>query len=401
MRTVEDPDIVEGSDTDNVLQRVHAVADQLELNAADVDAGRRSAAESYRIMRESGLLTLLVPQSAGGQGASFFDYTRALEVLATGDGSTALGFNMHNVAIGSLCESEGARLPEAADRFRSWVFREVTEHRRMFASATSETGSGAKLSRIQAIYRPCDGGFVLNGTKAFVSLAGVADYYVVAARPEYGAERDEVSHFVVAKDDPGVSFSGVWDGAALAGTETATMSLDGTMLPRDRLFLGVEGMSLFKLVREPHWMVSGYMGAYLGIAESILRYVVRRLEGDQRRRNSPVVQAEMGRLAVDLDATRALVYTAARLVDVQKGSARANSAVHAAKYQIGELAPRLALGAVRICGSAALRKTEPLERLLREATFCSVMPAKPDECLEYVGKAVLGFNMYDTTVFDW
>ncbi|MFH0245585.1 acyl-CoA dehydrogenase family protein [Streptomyces sp. HK10] len=392
---------IDAQDSGTVTERVRAVAEKLATRAADVDRGLLEPHHGYRLVREAGLLTLLVPRQYGGEGLSFLDYTKVLETLATGDGATALGFNMHNVAIGSLCETAGTRLPEAAERFRAWTFDQIVRHGRMFASATSETGSGAKLRGVQATYRASDDGFVLNGTKSFVSLAGVADHYVVAARAESASEADEVSHFVVAKDDHGVTFSGVWDGAALRGTQTATMSMDDVAVPRDRLFLGVEGMSLFKLVREPHWMVSGYMGAYLGIAESVLRFMVDFLKGNERRRASAVVQSEVGELAARLQAARALVYSAARLVDERKGSLEANTAVHAAKYCIGELAPRLALGAVRICGAGSLRTASPLDRLLREASFCSVMPAKPDECLEYIGKATLGFNMFNTRNFAW
>ncbi|MEU8872182.1 acyl-CoA dehydrogenase family protein [Streptomyces javensis] len=393
--------VIDAQDTGTIDKHVRATAEELAAVAADIDRGRVDPDGNYQLLRDSGLLRLLVPWESGGEGLSFLAYTKALETLATGDCATALGFNMHNVAIGSLCETAKSPLPEAAERFRTWVFKEVVENGRMFASATSETGAGAKLGHLQATYRAHGDAYVLNGTKSFVSLAGIADYYVVAAREEGSSEAREVSHFVVSRLDDGVAFSDPWDSAALRGTQTARMSLKDVRIPRARLFLGVEGLSLFKLMREPHWMVSGYMGAYLGIAESILRLVVRLLKGNEHRRASPVVQAQVGRLAVELKAARAMVYSAARLVDEEKGSLEANTAVHAAKYCIGELAPRLALDAVRICGSGSLRTSEPLERLLREAVFCSVMPAKPDECLEYVGKATLGFNMFDARNFNW
>lgn len=325
--------------TEPLLDRVRRTAEELRLRSAEVDRGTLTPHDNYRLVREAHLLTLLVPREHGGAGLSYLDYTKVLETLAAGDGATALGFNMHNVAIGSLCETGGTGLPPGASRFRDWVFGEVVEHGRMFASATSETGSGAKLRRIQATYRTSGDGYILKGTKAFVSLAGIADHYVVAAREDGTSEADEVSHFVVSRDDPGVAFSGVWDGAALRGTQTATMTMNEVEVPRHRLFLGVEGLSLFKLVREPHWMVSGYMGAYLGIAESILRLMVRLLKDNEGRRSSPVVQAEVGRLAVELRAARALVHSAARQVDEGRGSLEANTAVHAAKYCVGELAP--------------------------------------------------------------
>ncbi|ONI91413.1 acyl-CoA dehydrogenase [Saccharothrix sp. ALI-22-I] len=395
MRTIDAPDV------ETTLLQVAEVAAGLRLVAGEVDDGRIPVGHGYEVVRDTGLLTLLVPRAAGGSGLSYLDYTRVLEVLATGDAATALGYNMHNVAIGALCESAARDLPPKADAFRRWVFDEVVHRGRMFASATSEVGAGAKLTGVKATYRRTDDGFVLNGHKSFVSLAGIADYYITTARREGTDAADEVSHFVVARDDVGVSFDGLWDGAALNGTATAAMTMSEVRIGADRLFLGIEGMSLFKLVREPHWMVSGYMGAYLGVAESILRHTTDSVRADERKRDSAVVRADVGRVAIEVAAARALVHAAARLVDERKGSVEANSAVHAAKYCIGELVPRLAQTAVRICGSSALRKSNPLERLMREAAFCAVMPAKPDECLDYVGKARLGFNMFDSTTIEW
>ncbi|KUJ69157.1 acyl-CoA dehydrogenase [Streptomyces albus subsp. albus] len=387
--------------TEEILRLAAETGDKIAARAAAVDSGAAHSGESYQALRDAGLLALLVPREAGGAGLSFLDYTRVLEVLAARDAATALGFNMHNVAIGSLCEARSAGLPPAAAEFRDWLFREVVAERRMFASAVSEAGTGAKLRGIRTTYRADGDGFVLDGAKSFVSLSGLADYFMVAAKPEGAANPDEVTHFVVGAQDPGVSFGELWDGAAMNGTRTATMRLEGVRLPRGRLFLGVEGMSLYRLVREPHWMVSGYTGVYLGIAQALLDEVVSFVRDSERHAASPVTRQEVGRMSAEVRAARALVYAAGELIGRRRGSTEANAAVHAAKYTVGELAPRLALTAVRICGSAALSRNRPVERLLRESCFAMVMPAKPEECLEYLGKATLGVNLRDSTALDW
>ncbi|RDI65554.1 alkylation response protein AidB-like acyl-CoA dehydrogenase [Nocardia pseudobrasiliensis] len=379
-----------------------AVADGLAKNAADVDAGRTDAQDSYRIVKESGLLAALVPERFGGYGLSFSGYTRILEILGRCDGSSALGFNMHNVAIGAMCDLGDSALPKAAEDFRAWAFDEIIGQRRMFASATSEMAGGSKLSKITTTYeKTADGGYRLEGTKAFVSLSRVADYYVVAARAADSTDRSEVSHFVVHSADAGVRFGGSWDGVALNGTHTGTMILDDVRIPRSRLFMGIEGMSLFKVIREPHWMVAGYMGAYLGIARGMVDFAVDYIGRDENRRSSAAVRAELARMSIELEQTRALVFHATALLDSQRGTTEANRAVYSAKYSIGYTAPRIALDVVKLCGSAAVRKANPLERMLRESVFCSVMPAKPDECLEYVGKSLLGFNMLDAREMTW
>ncbi|MFJ9418886.1 acyl-CoA dehydrogenase family protein [Streptomyces sp. NPDC101227] len=391
------------TNTDDLLKLADRTGETLAPLAADVDAGRSNGHEAYRILREAGLLGLLIPREAGGAGLGFGAYSRVLEQLGVHNGAAALGYNMHNVVIGALAETAGTPLPQAAETFRSWVFDEVVNGHKMFASAVSEAGNGAKLRGMRTSYRLTADRehYVLDGEKSFVSLAGAADYYVVAARPHGGEDTSEVSHFVVAADDPGVSFGRVHSLAAMNGTSTAGMRLDAVTLPRSRLYLGVEGMSLFKLVREPHWMTAGYTGAYLGIAEAIFRWTVEYVTASPQRAGNPVIQHDLGRMSARLRAARALVHEAGDHIDSERGSLEANAMVHAAKYIVGEVGPELGRDAVRVCGSAAVAKSAPLERLIREASFSSVMPAKPYDCLEYLGKAAVGVNLYDARAFSW
>jgi alkylation response protein AidB-like acyl-CoA dehydrogenase len=383
---------------DSVLSRIAELADTLAERAGDVDGEKADCRESFRLIKDAGLLGLVVPRTAGGSGLTFLECTKVLENVGARDVSTALGLNMHNVGIGMLAEASGRPMTGGAARFRDWVFDEVVNHRRMFASATSEAGSGAKLRGVRTEYERTESGFVLTGRKPFVSLAEVADYFVVTAR-HLGQEGDhEISHFVVSRDDPGVSFGDLWAGAALRGTSTGMMVLDKVEIGRERLFLGVEGMSLFKLAREPHWMVSGYTGAYLGLAQAVFDRIVERAT---IRRDSASVRDEVGRLAAELRAARALVYESCAKVDTHRGSTDTNAAVHAAKYVVGELLLRLSGAAVRVCGSASLARGSTLERLVRESSFCAVMPAKPAECLDYLGKAHLGVDLRDVRSFDW
>ncbi len=384
-----------------LADRAAALAAGTAVSAAGIDSGQLPSSVAYDQLRRSGLLAMLVPCSAGGDGAGFGEYTQVLESIALLDAPTALGLNMHNVAIGSICESGDQPLDGPAADFRAWIFDQVVNQHRLFASATSEAGAGAKLSKLQTQYRPAEGGWRLSGRKSFVSLAGVADYFFVAARSADGDSNTELSHFVVAADDPGVSFGDFWPGSAMTGTATATMTLDDVAIGAERLVMGVEGMSLFKLAREPHWMTSGYTGVYLGLAGAVYREVVAAVRGNQAKAADPVTIQEIGNLAAELMATRALVYSATALVDSARGSSGAAQAVHAAKYRTGELLSALALSAVKLCGTTALDRSKPLERLLREAPYCRVMPAKPGECLEYLGKAALGVNLRDTRNFQW
>ncbi|MFF8424513.1 acyl-CoA dehydrogenase family protein [Streptomyces sp. NPDC016566] len=390
-------------DFDKILEAAHQVGRKLEPLAAGVDARTGDLQEPYRLLAEAGFLTLLVPRRAGGAGLGFADYWRVLSAVGFHNGAAALGLNMHNAVIGPLCESADTPLPPMAEEFRTWLFDEVVGGRKIFASAASEPAGGAKLRGLQTRYRRTDDGegFVITGEKSFVSLAGIADYYAVPARPEDSDDPGRISHFLVSKDDPGVRFGEIHNLTAMYGTSTANMTLDSVTVPRFRLFLGIEGLSLPKVIREPHWMVAGYTGAYLGIAEAVQQAVVDHVAASPKKAQSAVVQRSIGLNAARLLAARALVERAGEAVDLGRGGATANTLVHAAKYAVADLGPELARTAVSLCGSAAVSRAKPIERLLRELQYGAVMPAKPEECLEYLGKGALGVDLRDENSFSW
>jgi alkylation response protein AidB-like acyl-CoA dehydrogenase len=388
---------------DDILNTAHEIGPKLAALAPDIDSRAGDVREPYDLLREAGFLHLVVPKRYGGAGLGFERYWRVLSALASYNGPAALGLNMHNAVIGSMCDAADAPLPPMAENFRTWFFDEIVNGGKMFASASSEVGSGAKLMGLRTTYRPApDGaGYVISGKKAFVSLARVADYYAVPARPEGSTDPGKISHFLVSREDAGVKFGEIYEMSAMYGTSTAGMSLDDVVVPASRLFLGIEGMSLPKIIREPHWMVAGYTGAYLGIAEAIYRFVVDAMAAAPGRAESAVVQRNLGWMSARLAAARALVFDAGAAIDADRGSIEANARVHAAKYIVGELGPDLIREAVSLCGTAAVSRGKALERLIREVQYCAVMPAKPDECLEYAGKAALGVNLYEEGAFSW
>ena len=171
--------------------------------------------------------------------------------------------------------------------------------------------------------------------------------------------------------------------------------------------LGVEGMVFYKIVREPHWLVGGYNGVYLGICTATFDFLTeylrkKRMPGTETTYASdPVVQHQVGELLVALEAARAVTYEAARLVAEQPGSPEANVAIHRAKYMVGELGPWLASQAIRLCGGSSIARRLPLERYYRDARCGGLMPARSDDCLSYVGKASLGIDVSSPTESYW
>jgi alkylation response protein AidB-like acyl-CoA dehydrogenase len=238
-------------------------------------------------------------------------------------------------------------------------------------------------------------------------MAGKADYCIVAARSERSfGDLPGISYLVVDRDNPGVRIEESWDTLGMRATCSNAMHLTDCFVPKQRLYL-LEAVALYKATREPHWLVGSYNGVYLGLAAATFQFVkeyvgARKIVGSETPlAYDALVQHRVGEFVTRLEATRAVVYDAARLVRDRRGSPEAASAIHRAKYMVGALAPWLAAQAIRLCGGNTIFKRFPLERYYRDACCSDLMPAKSDQCLTYVGKAALGLDVLSAKDSCW
>lgn len=396
-----DPKTVSSED---VINLCHELGQRFKERAAKHDREGSFPEEDFADLKEAGLLSIMIPKEYGGFGADFLTYTRALEQLAIGCSSTALTYNMHNIAVGSIAEVDLDAIPgrhgNEMREFRDWIYNEVVEGKKIFASASSEPGIGSHFSKMNTVYEPVDGGYVINGKKSWVSMAGHADYYVVAARPPVSkSDIPPISFLLVEKDNPGYEFKFIWDVLGMRSTSTNPMTLTDCFVPKDAMFLASEGLALFKIAREPHWTIGGYVGVYLGIATASFQFMVEMLKkkkipgSDKSKAEDPIVQTRVGEMFSRLESARAVVYNAARLIDSHRGTPEANAAIHNSKYVVSELGPWLTSWAIRLCGASGLAKALPLERHYRDSRAGGLMPATSDECLSYMGKAAFGADL--------
>jgi alkylation response protein AidB-like acyl-CoA dehydrogenase len=393
------------SEADKIVQLCREVAQGFKPRAEAYDRDGTFPSKNFEDIKAAGLLGMLVPKEFGGLGADFLTYTKAIEQLAMGDTSTALTFNMHNISVGSLAQINLDRIKnteagKAMVKFRDWMFAEAAENQKIFASAASEAGVGAKFSEFKTGYRPVDGGFVINGSKSWVSMAEHADYYIVVARAEeIESEITPLSYLVVENGNPGVTWERTWDVLGMRATSTNPMHMKDCFVPADKLFLASEGHGLLKLVREPHWTIGGYIGVYLGICQASFEFLIEQMKSKKNpgtgksKADDPVVQHQVGELYSELLSARNAVHLAAKLVSDQPGTTDANTAIHNSKYICSELGPKITSMCIRMIGASALSKKLPLERYYRDSRCGGLMPATSDSCLSYLGQAAFGVDL--------
>ena len=396
-----------------------ALAPLLAERAAEHDATGEFPAADFDELRAAGLLGLMAPTRLGGCGASFADYAVVAAELAGGAGATALIFNMHASVTGALAHTPDEVVrqlgaPEGFFAARDRVLAAAAGGA-LYAVAMSERGAGSRLSKLRTSYRRTGDGFHITGSKAFVSAAGRADGYLVAARAAENpavnpaespdgvdgsaAGEPRVSYFLVPAG-PGVTVEPTWDAMGMRATASHDLHLD-VRVGADALLGGIEGLTVLLAQVMPQWLVASYAAVYVGVARSAVRHAATHLR-ERNLHTLPAVRARMGRADAAVAAAELVVAEAARRVTDAPGMPDTNRWVWRAKLVAGDTAAAVASSMLEAAGTSATRRGHPLERIYRDARCGALQPATSDVCADWLGVAALGGDPdRDTAVPRW
>jgi len=374
----------------DALRRAERLAPRFAARAAGHDRDGSFPVDDFADLRDAGLFGLLVPARLGGLGSGFAGYADVAYELARGSGATALVFNMHASVTGALAGipmelAEAVGVPPEFFDARDDILRRAAAGA-FFAVAMSERGAGSRLSQLATAYKPEGDGFRITGSKTFVSGAGHADAYLVAARS--AEEPETVSQFLVPADTPGITVESTWDSLGMRATGSHDLHLD-VAVPRTTLLGGVEGLALWFAQLMPHWLVASYAAVYVGVAQAAIDAAAAHLR-ERKLTHLPAVRARLGRADAAVAAARLTVAEAGRRVDADAGAEETRRWVWRAKYLAGTTAAEVAASMLEAAGTSASRRGNPLERLYRDARCGSLQPATSDVCADWLGVAALG-----------
>lgn len=365
--------------------------------------------DDYADLRAAGLLALCVPERYGGLGANFETYCLVAEQVAQGNASTALTFNMHCLTMlmmGEIADalpmSEQARTRHEV--LRAHKFHEVISEGAFYGQPHSEpvelgqtdTALSVGGRRFGTTAHRVDGGYVLNGYKFFVSLAGAAPYYATPALLIGDAPwLERTLYLQVPKDAPGVTFQGDWDPLGMRATVSRDMVLHEVFVPDTAEVLppGLFGV-LFNTY--PHLPLS-FAATFLGLMQAAYDYTLAYLKGTVP--GAPGLQGEaaakgyaVAEMLFSLEAARALYYRAISEAQAQPSRAAVQRA-RAAHVTIQRTVVALTQEAIRVCGGRAMLKRYPLERYARDARAAALMrPWTQDIATQQAWECALGLD---------
>jgi len=351
--------------SDELLALQRAVRDfaQREIApiAAELDRDPRFPRPTLRKMGEMGLLGILTPEDYGGLGLGYLAFAVLLEEIAAADASHATIASVTNGMPQALILAHGSE----AQR-RRWLPRLAAgEAIGAFCLTEPHAGSDAAALRTQA--RRVQGGYRLDGSKAWITAGGEADIYLVLAKTDPDAGARGITAFVLERETEGLSFGAPERKLRQHAATTTSVRFDRAFVPDDQR-LGEEGQGFVMAMAALDGGRVGIAAQALGIARAAFHaaagYAEEREAFGRPIREFQGVGFKLADMATRIEAARLLTHRAAWVLD---RGARATKEVSMAKLSASEAAVWVCDAAVQVFGGYGYSADYPVERYLRDA----------------------------------
>jgi len=368
--------------------------EKVRPRAREIDKSGEYPEDLFEVFRDAGLLGLCIPEVYGGSGAGILGLTVAIEEVAKYSNTAALMLLLTRLPTGPVM------IAGSEDQKRRYLPGVAAGAQRCaFGLSEPQAGSDVMGMRTRAVPDAGRaGGWVLTGTKCWMSGVREADWYTVFAKTADPASRahDSVTAFVVERSWPGVDVGHTDHKMGVRGVDTGELLLDGVRVPPENVIGEVGGFRLAMLGLNAMRPIVAARG--IGLAEGALMYatdyVRERTAFGKTIADFQGIQWEIARCAVDIEAARLLTYRAAWLADQGKFTKEWVPMLSMAKYHATELAVRASGLAVQLLGAAGYMEDHPTEQWYRDAKQLTIVEGTSQVQLGLIGRGVLDRDLW-------
>jgi len=353
--------------------------------AGDYEAAARFPREVFRTLGRSGLLSLPYPEEYGGGGQPYEVYLQVIEELARSWLAVGLGVSVHTLSCHALA-SYGS-----AEQKRRWL-PDMLGGELLGAYCLSEPQSGSDAAALTTRAVRDGDDYVVNGTKAWITHGGVADFYSAMVRTSDDGPRG-ISCLLVAGDTDGVSGAPPERKMGVSSSPTAQVRFEDARVPADRL-VGSEGqgfpIALAALDSGRLGIAAGAVGLAQAALDEAVIYARERWQFGRPIIDFQGLQFMLADMATQVEAARALYLAAARRRDAGRPYAKQAAM---AKLFASDAAMRVTTDAVQVLGGYGYVRDWPVERFMREAKALQIV-----EGTNQIQRLVIGRHLAGTKV---
>lgn len=366
----------------------------IQPRAREIDQSGDYPQDVFDALRDAGMAGLGIPTQYGGAGAGILGLTIAIEEVTKYSNVTGLMLLLTRLPAGPILlagteEQKQRYLPRLASG----------ETHCSFGLSEPQAGSDVAGIRTRATPDPDHpGGWIINGTKCWMSGVSQADWITIFAKTGDPASRqhDAISAFIIDRDAPGVSVGRVDDKMGVRGVDTGELVLDDVRVGPENVIGEVGGFRVAMLGLNAMRPIVAARG--LGLAEGALMYATKYVQ--QREAFGTTISAfqgiqwEIAKMAVEIEAARLLTYRAACLADEGKYTREYVPYLSIAKYHATEVAVRASGLALQMLGAAGYMKDHPTEQWYRDARQLTLVEGTSEIQLGLIAKGVLDHDLW-------
>jgi len=357
-------------------------ADRIAPLAARIDADDWFPKELWPEMGALGLHGITVAEEDGGLGLGYLEHVIAQEEVARASASVGLSYGAHS----NLCVNQIRRWASPEQKAKYLPRLISGEH--VGSLAMSEAGAGSDVVGMKLKAEAVQGGYVLNGTKFWITNATHADTLVVYARTGDGSRG--ITTFLIEKGMAGFSIGQKLDKMGMRGSPTAELVFNDCEVPEENVMGPVNG-GVGVLMSGLDYERTVLAGIQLGIMQAcldvVLPYVRERKQFGKAIGSFQLIQAKVADMYVALNSARAYVYQVAKACDAGQ-TTRFDAA--GAILLASENAVRVAGEAIQALGGAGYTKDWPVERYFRDAKLLDIGAGTNEIRRMLIGRELIG-----------
>lgn len=333
---------------------------------AEMDEKAEFPWEIVKILRESDMFGIYLPEEYGGLGGGVTDLCLAVEELSRVCGGMSL----------SLAATALAAFPIllfGTDEQKKKYLPDFATGKLLAAFALTEPDSGSDAGATKTTARLDGDHYILNGTKCFITNGGVADIITVIAMTDKNKGSRGASAFIVEKDFPGFSVGKEEEKMGIRASSTSELIFEDCRVPKENLIYR-EGMGFIVVMKTLDKSRPGVAAQALGIAQGALDEAVAYAR-QREQFGRPIISFQglqwmLSDMATQLEAARALVYSVAKAIDA--GEKRYGKESAMCKLFASDVAMKVTTDAVQILGGYGYMKDYPVEKMMRDAKIIQI-----------------------------
>jgi isovaleryl-CoA dehydrogenase len=352
--------------------------------SAQIDSEDWFPRDLWPEMGTLGLHGITVEEEWGGLGLGYLEHVVAVEEISRASASVGLSYGAHS----NLCVNQIRRWASAEQKAKYLPGLISGEH--VGSLAMSEAGAGSDVVSMKLKADRVQGGYVLNGTKFWITNSAYADTLVVYAKTAPDSGSRGITAFLIEKEMPGFSIGQKIDKMGMRGSPTAELVFSDCEVPDENVMgplNGGVGVLMSGLDYERAVLAGIGLGIMQACLDTVIPYVRERRQFGVPVGSFQLMQAKVADMYVALNSARAYVYAVARACDMRK-TTRFDAA--GAVMLSSENSVKVALEAIQALGGAGYTKDWPVERYLRDSKLMDIGAGTNEIRRMLIGRELIG-----------